>query len=318
MPAIRSKSPIALLAALAACTGRVAAEGGQSERRMESTSGLGSSQASTSRSSTSSRASSSATTAAPGPRDASAPSLDAAIATDAAVTLDAGSAQDVSNDADTATNDAATNDAATNDADVGDAVAACVTTITSLGGTTSNAKILFAFDDASDAGVDPAFSFYSDTGSTAGNPPVLNGADGQPCAGSLTTTVTYTVFGPKTQLYYNYGAADAQDWTGYSTLHFWVKVVTTDPTTIAGVEPRVDSSTTYAQFYGNFVFGTTLSDGGWHEATIDLPAADAGTQYTPSAVVGFQVELQTAFASADGGATAPPDATFLIDSIWLD
>jgi hypothetical protein len=296
----RFRPSIALLVALAGCGGRVAVEGGQPEPSARDTSSSGSSQAVTSRSSTSSRASSSATTVASGPRDASPPSFDAAVATDAAVTLDASSAQDAPNDANT-----------------GD-VAACVTGVSSLGGSTSGAgRILFAFDDASDASVDPGFIFFSEVGSTVGSAPVLNGVDGHPCAGSLTTTVTYTAFGLKTTLYYYYGAVNAQDWTGYSTLHFWVKVVTTDPSSIAGVEPRVDSGL-YLSYFGNFVSGTTLSDGGWHEATIDLPPADAGTTYTPGRIIGFALELQTSSASADRGETAPPDATFMIDSVWLD
>jgi hypothetical protein len=206
---------------------------------------------------------------------------------------------------------------APNDANTGD-VAACVTEVSSLGGSTSGAgRILFAFDDASDAGVDFGFICFSEVGSTARNPPVLNRVDGHPCAGSLTTTVPYTAFGPKTTFYYYYSSVNAQDWTGYSTLHFWVKVVTTDPSSIAGVEPRVDSGL-YLPYIGNFVSGTTLSDGGWHEATIDLPSADAGTTYTPGRIIGFELDLQTSSASADGGETAPPDATFMIDSIWLD
>jgi hypothetical protein len=212
--------------------------------------------------------------------------------------------------------DAAPVDAAPPPLDAGGPVPACVTTVSLLGGTTSGGapapKVLFAFDDASDAGVDPNFVSFSDVGSSLGSP-TLDTLDGHPCAGSLTASAAYGPIGPRMQIYYNYGPGNAQDWTGYSTLHFWVKVVATDPATIAGVEPRVDTNN-YTQFYGNYVSGTTLGDGGWHEATIDLPPADAGTAYTPSAVDGFQLEFQT--TSWDGGVGV--GATFLIDSIWLD
>jgi hypothetical protein len=202
--------------------------------------------------------------------------------------------------------------------DAGGAAPACVTTLSSLNGAAGGApapKILFAFDDASNTGIDPGFAAFTDTNSTA-TPLTLNTVDGHPCAGSLTTTVTYAAFGPKTQVYYNYGSANAQDWTGYNTLLFWVKVVTSDPSTIAGVEPRVDSGGYAQQHFGAYLYGATLSDGGWHQGIILLPAGVAA--YTASAVNGFQLELQTVLVSADGGAVAPPEATLLIDSIWLN
>jgi hypothetical protein len=226
---------------------------------------------------------------------------------DAAKTdADAATTADASDAADTSTGDGS-------DGAVG--VPACVTTTAQLGAPTDGAasKILFAFDDASDAGIDPAFAAYA-TGSVIINPPILNPADGHPCAGSLSTTVTYSGFSKNAQVYYNYGATNAQDWSSYSVLHFWVKVMTADPTTISGVEPRLDTGTAYNQHFGNFANGTTFADGGWHEVTLNLPIADAGSDM----VVGFQLELQTGPAPTDGGLTPPPPATFLIDSIWLD
>jgi hypothetical protein len=123
----------------------------------------------------------------------------------------------------------------------------------------------------------------------------------------------YTAFGPKDQLYYNYHT-NVQNWTGYTQLHAWLKVVTTDYTTIQGVEPRVDSNNYDAADYifGTFVSGSTFSNGGWHETIVNLTAP-----YVAAQVNGFQFELQTIGTSLDGGA-APPPATLLVDSIWLE
>jgi hypothetical protein len=228
----------------------------------------------------------------------------------------AGDAQgDAHADADAATTVSDASDAGDGfDGNVG--VPACVTTPALLGNTSDAGpapKVLFAFDDASDAGVDPGFAVYSDSPSTA-LPLAVNPLDGHPCAGSLTTTITYTAFGQKSQVYYNYTTSNPQDWSGYTVLHFWVKVITTDPSTIGGIEPRLDTGAAYTQHFGNFVNGTTLADGAWHEATLDLPIADAGAD----SVVGFQLQLETATAGVDGGSALPPPATWLIDSIWVN
>jgi hypothetical protein len=210
-------------------------------------------------------------------------------------------------------------DGATVDAHEG-GIPGCTTTVASLGGTTPDAgdaavpRILFSFDDATDAGIDTtAWSVFNDTGSTA-TALALNPLDGHPCAGSATTTATYTAYGPKVQVYYNYNS-NVQNWTGYTTFHVWLKVVTTDFTTIQGIEPLVQSSNYTFKHFDGFVSGATLSDGGWHETIVHLTP---GGDYDPATVNAFQLELQTVPSGADGGPLVPPPATLLIDSIWIE
>jgi hypothetical protein len=234
-------------------------------------------------------------------------------------------------------------DASRSDADAGDgAVPACVTTVPALdpdaGLLVPPAKVLFDFDDtqpgdagdggdggdAGDGGLDPHWQVFSDVfdagiGSTA----TLGESttDGYPCAGAIEATVTYTAFGPKTQLYYNFtNGVGTQDWTGFTALHAWVKVLTTDYSTIAGVESRVQSNNYAAKLFGaagdGFMPGTTFTNGGWHEMVLQL--TPGATTYVPAAVNDLQFELQTQGTAVDGGPAGPPQATMIVDSIWLE
>ena len=250
-------------------------------------------------------------------------------ATDSSVTDASVDAQHSESGSDASVSDGSTSDASSDAAadasqtpDASDG-GVCTTTVALLGGgdggTNDAGKapaLLFTFDpsdaDASDAGLGPNWANYSDTGST-GTLSETSTA-GYPCPGALSLSVTYTAYGPKDQIYYNYQSG-AQDWTGYTTMHAWLKVITSDYTSIQGVEPRVDSNAYGDKLFGGFVGGSTFSGGGWHESVINLTP---GTTYVPSAVNGFQFELQTTSAAADGGAGAPPQATLLVDSIWLE
>jgi hypothetical protein len=238
--------------------------------------------------------------------------------------VDAAQASDSGGDASLAdaSSDAADASQAADASDASDG-GVCTTTIALLGGGdggTNDAgkapRILFSFDpsdaDASDAGLDPNWANYSDSGSS-GTLSETSTA-GYPCPGALSLSVTYTAYGPKDQIYYNYQSG-AQDWTGYTTMHVWLKVITSDYTSIQGVEPRIDSNAYGDKLFGGFVGGSTFAGGGWHESVINLTP---GATYVPSTVNGFQFELQTTGAAADGGAGAPPQATLLVDSIWLE
>ncbi len=199
----------------------------------------------------------------------------------------------------------------------------CVTTIASLGGSADAGEggaapmVLFDFDTSSaDAGLGTNFSNSTYPTADATGTLGLTAADGHPCAGALTLAVTFTACGPHDDIYYNYGSGtSAKNWTGYTKLHAWLKIVTTDYSDIQGVEPRVDSNAYASKLYGGFVSGSTLADGGWHESVSTLAP---GGDYTPSGINGFQFELQTISCGADGGGPVPASATLLIDSIWIE
>ena len=208
------------------------------------------------------------------------------------------------------------------DASVADAAdgGACVTSAALLSGGDGGVndagvapRILFSFDptaDGGDAGLPSGFQNFSDANSNGTMTETM--ADGHPCSGALSLSVTYSAFGPKDQVYYQYSSA--QDWTGYTKLHAWLKVETSSYATIQGVEPRVQSANFGDNLFGGFVSGSTFSDGGWHETIVPLTA---GTNYAPASVITLQFELQTV-GTATGDASVPPSATLLIDSIWLE
>jgi hypothetical protein len=193
----------------------------------------------------------------------------------------------------------------------------CVTTLSSLGASGTNdaatSKILDDFDGQADAGPGSSWNGYFNMGSV-GTFGVTN-TDGHTCNGALDLAVTtYAQYGTNVQAYFNYGGS-AQDWTGYTKLHAWLKIVSSDYSTIQGVEPRVDSSGYADKLFGGFVSGSTFADGGWHETVVPLTA---GASYVPAGVNGYQFELQLVGAKPGGAAATPPAATLLVDSIWIE
>jgi hypothetical protein len=193
----------------------------------------------------------------------------------------------------------------------------CVTTLASLGASGTNdaatSKILDDFDGQADAGPGASWSGYFNMGSagTFG----VTGTDGHTCNGALSLAVTtYTQYGTNVQAYFNYSGS-VQDWTGYKKLHAWLKVVSSDYSTIQGVEPRVDSSNYADKLFGGFVSGSAFADGGWHETVVPLTAS---ASYVPAAVNGYQFELQLVGTKPGSAAATPPAATLLVDSIWVE
>jgi hypothetical protein len=193
----------------------------------------------------------------------------------------------------------------------------CVTTLSSLGASGTNdaatSKILEDFDGEADAGPGASWNGYFNMGSagTFG----VTGTDGHTCDGALDLAVTtYASYGTDVQAYFNYGGS-VQDWTGYKKLHAWLKVVSSNYATIQGVEPRVDSSNYADKLFGGFVSGSTFADGGWHETVVPLTAS---ASYVPSAINGYQFELQLVGAQPGGAPATPPAATLLVDSIWIE
>ena len=96
--------------------------------------------------------------------------------------------------------------------------------------------------------------------------------------------------------------------------HVWVKLVTSDYNSIYGVEPQIDSQGFGLHLTGGWVSGSTLADGQWHETVVNLTP---GSNYFPSDVNGLQFELQPE-NDLTAASSAPPQATLLIDSIWIE
>jgi hypothetical protein len=144
---------------------------------------------------------------------------------------------------------------------------------------------------------------------------------GHTCPGSLAATTNFEGMQyPILQQFLFDGTAG--DWTGYTKLHAWIKVVMSPSTDIG-------SAGTFVQNY-SFAHGfdtdgsgvTGASDQNWHESVLQLvpTAADAGSNgYDPGAINQFGVQAGaggTAYSAADGGAL--PVATVYIDDIWLE
>jgi hypothetical protein len=231
------------------------------------------------------------------------------VTSEAAAPSDAGSKDGEASDA--SASDASATDASEAGAGI------CVTTLSSLGASGTNdaatSTILDDFDGQADAGPGASWNGYFNMGSvgTFG----VTGTDGHTCNGALALAVTtYAQYGTDVQAYFNYGGS-VQDWTGYRKLHAWLKVVSSNYATIQGVEPRVDSSNYADKLFGGFVSGSTFADGGWHETVVLLTAS---ASYVPSAINGYQFELQLVGAQPGGAPATPPAATLLVDSIWIE
>jgi hypothetical protein len=235
------------------------------------------------------------------------------VAAEAAAPSDAGSKDGAASDANAPDGAAEASTADASEAGGG----VCVTTLSSLGASGTNdaatSKILDDFDGQADAGPGSSWSGFFNSGSvgTFG----VTGTDGHTCDGALALAVTtYTQYGTNVQAYFNYGGS-VQDWTGYKKLHAWLKVVSSDYSTIQGVEPRVDSSNYTQKLYGGFVNGSAFADGGWHETVVPLTAS---ASYVPAVVNGYQFELQLVGSKPGAAAATPPAATLLVDSIWIE
>ena len=203
----------------------------------------------------------------------------------------------------------------------------CVTTVSGLpGGAEAGAgdsglspTILFSFD--SPGGLDIGWSGYTSPTaiSTASLGQTLS--DGFPCPGALQFGVTYTGFSVASGVVYNYAnGAGAQNWTGRTSLHLWVKLLTSNYPSI-GLQPDVQSNAFGLKRLGAFLPGATFSAGSWVEEVISLVPSDpeAGpVDYDPTTVDLIELKLTTQTTQVDGGPTAPPPVTMLVDSIWLE
>jgi hypothetical protein len=174
-------------------------------------------------------------------------------------------------------------------------------------------QLLFGFDNP--GGLDLAWSGYTSPNTISSALLGETLSDGYTCTGALEYNVTYSGYNVTSGVLYNYGAGGV-DWTGRTRLHAWIKLTTSDYTTLSGVQLIVESNNYAVKRYGGFLTATTLAVGTWHEAIVSL--GTAATDYFPTNVNDFQVQLLTPGAQADGGPAAPSPATLLVDDIWLE
>jgi hypothetical protein len=193
--------------------------------------------------------------------------------------------------------------------------AGCTTTIGELNDA-GTSMLLIGFDTSAEIVPWTSYTFPTNVSTNVESYSPTDGPSGFGCPGALSLALTYTAYGVNSGLdrFYTSGGGATQDWTGRVRLHFWVKVVTSDYTTINGLEEFVQSGSTLKQ-YSPFLTGSSLAGGGWVQSVVDLTP---GANFDPTTVAGFEVQLQTIAAGIDGGPAAPPAATVLVDDIWLE
>jgi hypothetical protein len=221
--------------------------------------------------------------------------------------------------------------------------AGCVTTIAELEGEVDGGSVV------PDGGHAPLllFSFDGVTGSPTGwaetvasQPdggtfdPTLSSSSiiGHTCPGSMEVTNPFTAYFAKQETsntQYNYGLGGdgglAHNWVGYKTLHLWIKVTTTAASYagLNGVQVFVQSGSDYQHYRSSYYYYTTFTDGAFHHVTQDLtPNLDAdaasGSEFDPTQVNDFGVQVQAAGSEPDGGPATPSTFQMYVDDIWLE
>jgi len=123
----------------------------------------------------------------------------------------------------------------------------------------------------------------------------------------------------------NYIAAPV-DWTGFATLHVWIKLAAADNATLthlANVAVYV-ASPTYNRLAANYPAASVFADGMYHEVIVDL-AGIAPADLAAIGQIGIQVnaaynEYDAAtgmFAPPAGAPAAPVTTTMYVDDVWL-
>jgi hypothetical protein len=109
-------------------------------------------------------------------------------------------------------------------------------------------------------------------------------------------------------------AGSAQNWTGFTKLHFHVKVATeaANYANLSFVQGTVNGG---GFLGGGYTNASTFADGKFHEIVVTLTP---GTNYNPAAVVAYGVQLSTMSAAPDGGPAVPGPATLELDDIWME
>ena len=177
----------------------------------------------------------------------------------------------------------------------------CVTTY-------ANGTVQFAFNNGANLGW--AGSTDGDVSATTAS---VGGSltEGSKCPGALSLFVAFgSHVGQKVTVLYNHNSPPL-DWSGFAKAHFWLKAVASDYSGINGFQPYVQSATNYSNYKSTYVNASTLSDGVWHEAVVDITASDL-----PNVVqLGVQIQFKDA---PDAGANPAGTVTLYVDDIWLE
>ncbi len=140
------------------------------------------------------------------------------------------------------------------------------------------------------------------------------------CPGALSMTVDFVSYGdPGASVSTTFGNTPA-NWTGFSKLHIWVKLVTTDYTAINGIQSFINSNG-YANYSNSNVFlgGSTFSDGAFHELVFDLNHPNTSTGAVFFSVINkMGVQLLVKGAPTEGGVPSAAPVDVLIDDVWLE
>jgi hypothetical protein len=175
---------------------------------------------------------------------------------------------------------------------------------------------------------DPTGRGAACTGSIAATTGDWNGTEGHACPGAFEVFVPFGSYETRNRVdaILNF---DAEDWTGFSVLHAWIKLKSPDVTTpstnpatyLGTIELVVQSSSDGAKYDGYLYVSAPapalLSDRKWHELKLALPAAD-NQEYHPTAVLNIGIQVSVASTPPGAAPATPPDTTFEIDDIWLE
>ena len=145
---------------------------------------------------------------------------------------------------------------------------------------------------------------------------------GHSCPGAAQLLIPFASYGQNADLEINPGPP--MDFTGKTTLHFWVKVQIPASTAAAinGVQAFVNTGG-YSKYKGNFVGfsnalpgGGSFADGNWHEIIFDI-AGNLGS-ITVNVINQFGIQIVTAGSAPGGGPATPPTVTLFVDDVWLE
>jgi hypothetical protein len=183
--------------------------------------------------------------------------------------------------------------------------------ISLLGGA---ASVLFGFDDASSAN---GWITGGNVGGIVASA-AWTDSDGHSCAGAIALTVPF--YGsPTASPDLAFAFAPEATWNA-TTLHVWMKLEVgdrTEYTALKAVQLYVQSALYSRYSSTQIAVASTLDDGAWHEAVMNLQAPAAGPQVATTRVDKLGAALIPFYVPPAG---SPPltTATLLLDDVWLE
>jgi hypothetical protein len=176
-------------------------------------------------------------------------------------------------------------------------------------------RLLFDFDGGANAGWG---AVVDGDNANSGLAPSFGStlADGHTCPGAIMVDVPFTAYSSKEAVSATFNYGTAADWTGFSKLHFWIKIETSTIAELNGVQTFIQSNG-YAIYTSQFTNASpTFVNGDWQEVVMDLDPSSNTPVLSTVNQLGVQVLLASAAPSA--GPATPNPVTFLVDDIWLE